>query len=79
MATTQVWPPYPGVILQRGMNGPSIRQVQERLNVLGVSPALVADGIFGPLTEQAVMTFQRSQGITVNGIVGAKREDGNTI
>ena len=70
MATTGVWPPYPGVVLQRGMNGPSIRQVQERLNTLGASPALATDGIFGPLTEAAVMAFQRSAGITVNGIVG---------
>ena len=70
MATTQVWPPYPGVVLQRGMNGPSIRQAQERLNTLGASPALVTDGILGPLTEAAVMAFQRSRGITVNGIIG---------
>jgi len=70
MATTGVWPPYPGVVLQRGMNGPSIRQVQERLNVLGASPTLTADGTFGPLTEQTVMAFQRSQGITADGIIG---------
>ncbi|MCL2188275.1 MAG: hypothetical protein FWC16_04335 [Defluviitaleaceae bacterium] len=42
--STGVWPPYPGVVLRRGMNGPSIRQVQERLNFLGASPRLVADG-----------------------------------
>jgi len=65
-----VWPPYPGVILRRGMQGPSIRQVQERLNQLGASPALTTDGAFGTLTEAAIMVFQRSRGLTADGIVG---------
>ena len=70
MATTQIWPPFPGVNLQRGMSGPSIRQVQERLNALGAAPPLATDGIFGPLTEAAVIAFQRSRGLAADGIVG---------
>jgi len=66
-----VWPPYPGVLLMRGMQGPSIRQVQERLNALGASPRLSTDGVFGQLTEAAVMTFQRANGLTPDGVVGA--------
>ncbi|MCL2499459.1 MAG: N-acetylmuramoyl-L-alanine amidase [Defluviitaleaceae bacterium] len=65
-----VWPPYPGVVLRRGMEGPSIRQVQERLNVLGANPRLATDGRFGPLTEAAVIAFQRSRGLSSDGAVG---------
>ena len=67
---SEIWPPYPGVILSRGMQGPSIRQVQERLNVLGTNPRLTEDGAFGPLTEASVMSFQRQRGLNPNGIVG---------
>ncbi|MCL2527714.1 MAG: peptidoglycan-binding protein [Defluviitaleaceae bacterium] len=66
-----VWPPYPGVVLQRGMQGPSIKQVQERLNALGAVPQLAADGVFGPLTERAVVAFQGQRNLNADGIVGA--------
>ena len=68
--TSGAWPPFPGVVLWRGMNGPSIRQVQERLNELGANPRLTPDGAFGPLTEGAVMNFQRANGLNVDGVVG---------
>ena len=32
----------------------------------------MADGIYGPLTEEAVITFQRANGLTPDGIVGPK-------
>jgi|GEM_PF-7057063 len=51
LRAASVWPPFPGVVLRRGMNGPSIRQVQERLNELGANPRLNPDGAFGPLTS----------------------------
>ena len=41
---SDIWPPYPGVVLRRGMTGPSIRQAQERLNELGANPRLATDG-----------------------------------
>ena len=63
--------PFPGIILQRGMQGASVKQVQERLNVLGANPRLSEDGIFGPITEAAVMAFQRQQGLKMDGIVGS--------
>ena len=65
-----VWPPFPGVVLREGMTGPSIRQVQERLNTLGANPRLSEDGIFGPRTATAVRTFQQQRGLNVDGIVG---------
>jgi len=52
------------------MSGPSIRQVQERLNELGANPRLTVDGIFGPLTEAMVMAFQRANNLNPDGIVG---------
>lgn len=64
-----VWPPFPGVVLRRGMRGPSIRQVQEKLNELGTFPLLATDGIFGPLTEAAVISFQRINQLNPDGIV----------
>ncbi len=32
----------------------------------------VADGVFGPITEQATKAFQRGHGLTADGIVGPK-------
>jgi len=66
----QIWPPFPGVTLREGMTGPSIRQVQERLNVLGANPQLSEDGIFGPRTANAVRVFQQQRGLNADGIVG---------
>ena len=46
-----------------------MRALQERLTALGywLGPT---DGIFGPLTEQAVYALQKSAGITRDGVVG---------
>jgi len=69
-APQPIWPPYPGVALRRGMEGPSIAQVQERLNELGANPLLATDGSFGPMTEAAVIAFQRANGLTPDGVIG---------
>lgn len=52
------------MILKLGSRGNEVKALQEKLN-------LKADGIFGPLTEGAVKDFQRSNGLEVDGIVGA--------
>ena len=52
------------MILKLGSRGNEVRALQEKLN-------LKADGIFGLLTEEAVKDFQRSNGLEVDGIVGA--------
>ena len=52
------------MILKLGSVGNEVKAIQEKLN-------LKADGIFGPLTEEAVKDFQRTNGLEVDGIVGA--------
>ena len=52
------------MVLKLGSRGNEVKTFQEKLN-------LKADGIFGPLTEEAVKDFQRSNGLEVDGIIGA--------
>lgn len=51
------------------LSGVDVREVQSRLAALGFDPVKL-DGIYGPLTAAAVMTFQEYRGIKVDGIVG---------
>ena len=51
------------MVLKLGSKGNEVKLLQEKLN-------LKADGIFGPLTEETVKDFQRSNGLEVDGIVG---------
>lgn len=51
--------------LRYGSRGSDVVTLQKKLNLL-------ADGIFGRLTEEAVKEFQKSNGLAVDGIVGAK-------
>jgi len=50
--------------MRRGSRGEGVKQLQQKLGMRQ------ADGIFGPATEKAVRTFQQSQGLKVDGIVG---------
>jgi peptidoglycan hydrolase-like protein with peptidoglycan-binding domain/DNA invertase Pin-like site-specific DNA recombinase len=52
-----------------GGSGP-VEELQRRLETLGESPGPV-DGIFGPLTEGAVVRLQLRSGLAADGIVGA--------
>lgn len=53
------------MILKRGSKGLRVILVQKMLNVM-------ADGNFGPLTEEAVKEFQKANGLVADGIVGDK-------
>ena len=56
-------------VLSRGLYGADVRALQERLVALGFDVGGV-DGRFGPRTESAVTSFQRSIGIEADGLVG---------
>lgn len=56
-------------ILRRESRGAAVSQLQNRLKALGFFQANVT-GYYGPLTEEAVRKFQRSRGLSVNGIAG---------
>ncbi len=55
--------------VRQGSRGSTVTQLQQKLASLGFSPGPI-DGIFGPKTRAAVLAFQRSRGIAVDGIVG---------
>lgn len=58
-------------MLKRGSKGKDVKKIQERLEEVGFPPGKI-DGIFGKATEIAVMSFQESEGLLVDGIVGPK-------
>lgn len=66
---------YPGTVLREGVSGDSVRILQEYLTYINRSypeiPAVNNTGYFGPLTRQAVIEFQRLNGIPATGLVGA--------
>ncbi len=61
-------PAYAGRLLRFGSRGEDVRQAQALLNRHG--HGLAEDGIFGPLTHQAVIRFQQTEGLMVDGIIG---------
>lgn len=63
--------------LKRGSQGPEVAELQKKLEAekflsppQGGGPAV--DGRYGPVTERAVLAFQRQRGLTPDGIVGAR-------
>lgn len=64
----------PSVVLRQGDRGESVCELQEYLAIAGyMDPA--ADGVFGSVTHQAVVAFQKSAGLASDGIVGRKTWD----
>ena len=55
-------------VLRQGSTGGSVKIAQVGLNAKGF--ALVADGVFGPRTDQAVRAFQSSRRLAADGIIG---------
>jgi len=55
----------PRPVLRRGAKGAPVKELQAKLG-------LPDDGIFGPNTEAKVRAFQQAQGLTADGVVGAK-------
>jgi peptidoglycan hydrolase-like protein with peptidoglycan-binding domain len=55
--------------LRKGDMGPDVQKLQTQLEQHGVHTG-GADGKFGPMTQRAVIEFQRGQGLNANGVVG---------
>ncbi|AFM40936.1 putative peptidoglycan-binding domain-containing protein [Desulfosporosinus acidiphilus SJ4] len=51
--------------------GPAVIELQEILKRKGFYPGMV-DGVFGPITKTAVLSFQENMGLVQDGIVGRK-------
>jgi len=60
---------YGDRLLSQGTVGDNVRELQQDLTGLGYSTYGV-DGIFGPNTRNAVMSFQQANGLAVDGIAG---------
>lgn len=58
-------------VSQYGSRGSEVTEIQKKLEELGYSPGN-ADGIFGTSTKNAVIRFQKDNGLTADGIVGEK-------
>lgn len=63
---------YPGYSLTIGSSGEKVRQLQQQLNRIAENypaiPTLVADGIYGTLTSEAVRVFQQIFGLPQTGV-----------
>lgn len=55
-------------MLRKGSKGDEVRHCQRKLSLHGAD--LVEDGDFGPRTDSAVRSFQTSEGLDADGIVG---------
>ena len=60
---------YP--LVRRGAKGVYVATLQDALSVAGI-PSVGIDGMFGPVTETAVMRFQRENNLAADGIVGCQ-------
>ena len=58
-------------VLKRGSRGDEVVTLQKKLKQWGYYDGAV-DGVFGSGTEKAVQYFQRKNGLTADGVVGAK-------
>lgn len=52
-----------------GVSGEAVREVQVRLSQWGYYDGPIS-GVYGPQTQQAVLWFQRRNGLTADGVVG---------
>lgn len=55
---------YIGEVFRKGDAGPEVERIQK---IVGAKPV---DGVFGPITDQAVREWQIDHGLTPDGVVG---------
>ncbi|WP_284143281.1 L,D-transpeptidase family protein [Metabacillus flavus] len=58
-----------GDTLKKGSRGDAVAELQRKLTDLGFSTGGI-DGVFGSATDKAVRAFQKSKGLTADGIAG---------
>lgn len=68
-AVTYTDPPVTEVLSKYGSRGDEVRQIQTRLKEWGYYSGNV-DGIYGTQTQDAVIKFQKKNGLRVDGIAG---------
>lgn len=61
---------WPGVLLKVGVVGHGTKAWQTFLHGLGNHPHVIADDVFGPITEGATLDYQRKSGLVADGVVG---------
>lgn len=61
---------YTGGLIKVGSRGTQVMDLQRCLADMGVNPGSNIDGVFGPITKSAVMSFQASKSVAVDGIIG---------
>lgn len=61
-------------MLKKGDKGEQVKKLQKWLNGYGFNSGPI-DGIFGPVTENAVILFQTAAGVVIDGIVGPQTRD----
>ena len=57
--------------LSQGARGAAVTEMQNALAQAGFSPG-AADGVFGPQTRNAVVSFQRAHGLAADGVCGPR-------
>lgn len=62
--------PEPKTLIKYGSTGDGVKWTQWHLNKSGAR--IKVDGAFGMLTKSAVLKFQKSHGLAIDGIVGSK-------
>ena len=66
-------PPAAPAVLKLNASGPAVLALQQRLSDLGYWLG-DADGTYGQLTRQAVMAFQKAEGLTRDGVAGPQTQ-----
>ena len=62
-------------MLRTGSKGQEVIDLQSRLAVLGYYDKSQVDGAFGAGTKEAVIAFQKANGLRADGIVGSETKE----
>jgi len=73
-AATATPTPTASSSLRQGDSGNAVKSLQSRLIALGYLSGK-ADGVFGSLTYQAVLAFQKANKLTADGVAGEKTQE----